>query len=72
MHVFRLTHERLLSHLRPNAKTVISAADNELLERYGAAVVECSWVRIKEVPWNKIGGSCERLRECFASTMDIC
>ena len=25
-------------------------------------MVECSWVRIKEVPWNKIGGKCERLR----------
>lgn len=47
---------------RPNAKKVVSAADNELLEQYGAAVVECSWVRIKEVPWGKIGGKCERLR----------
>lgn len=40
---------------------VVSAADKELLEQYGAAVVECSWVRIKEVPWSKIGGKCERL-----------
>ena len=31
------------------------------MEQYGAAVVECSWVRIKEVPWAKIGGKCERL-----------
>ena len=45
----------------PNAKTVLSAADRDLLEQYGAAVVECSWVRIKEVPWGKIGGKCERL-----------
>ena len=47
---------------RPNAKKVVSAADKDLLEQYGAAVVECSWVRIKEVPWGKIGGKCERLR----------
>jgi pre-rRNA-processing protein TSR3 len=46
---------------RPNAKRILSAADRELLEEYGAAVVECSWVRIKEVPWSKIGGKCERL-----------
>lgn len=45
----------------PNAKTVVSPADNELLEQFGAAVVECSWVRVKEVPWGKIGGKCERL-----------
>lgn len=42
---------------------MVSAADKELLEQYGAAVVECSWARIKEVPWAKIGGKCERLCE---------
>ncbi|KAL9105001.1 MAG: hypothetical protein Q9163_000098 [Psora crenata] len=47
--------------ISPRAKTVISRADNELLEQYGAAVVECSWLRIEEVPWGKIGGKCERL-----------
>jgi pre-rRNA-processing protein TSR3 len=31
------------------------------LEQYGAAVVECSWVRVKEIPWSQIGGKCERL-----------
>jgi pre-rRNA-processing protein TSR3 len=31
------------------------------MEQYGAAVVECSWVRIKDVPWARIGGKCERL-----------
>jgi pre-rRNA-processing protein TSR3 len=45
----------------PNAKTLVSPADKELLEQFGAAVVECSWVRVKEVPWGKIGGKCERL-----------
>lgn len=46
---------------RPNAKRVLSASDKELLEQHGAAVVECSWVRIKEVPWSRLGGKCERL-----------
>ncbi|OAX81026.1 hypothetical protein ACJ72_04636 [Emergomyces africanus] len=45
----------------PNAKRTISPADNELLEQFGVAVVECSWVRTQEVPWSKIGGRCERL-----------
>ena len=40
----------------------MSAADKELLEQYGAAVVEASWNRIDEVPFSKIGGKCERLR----------
>jgi pre-rRNA-processing protein TSR3 len=47
--------------ISPNAKKVVSPADRELLEQYGAAVVECSWVRVKEVPWTRIGGKCERL-----------
>ena len=48
--------------ISPNAKRVISPADRELMDQYGVAVVECSWVRIKDVPWKKIGGQCERLR----------
>jgi pre-rRNA-processing protein TSR3 len=40
---------------------VVSPADRELLEQYGAAVVECSWVRVQEIPWSRIGGKCERL-----------
>ncbi|BAE56980.1 unnamed protein product [Aspergillus oryzae RIB40] len=45
----------------PNAKKIISPADRDILEQYGAAVVECSWVRLKEVPFSRIGGKCERL-----------
>ncbi|EXJ88944.1 pre-rRNA-processing protein TSR3 [Capronia epimyces CBS 606.96] len=47
--------------ISPNAKRVVSPADRELLEQYGAAVVECSWVRVEEIPWSRIGGKCERL-----------
>ncbi len=47
--------------ISPNAKRTLSPADKELMEQYGAAVVECSWARVKEVPWAKIGGPCERL-----------
>ncbi|KAF2500125.1 DUF367-domain-containing protein [Lophium mytilinum] len=45
----------------PKAKKVVSGADKELLEQYGAAVVEASWNRIDEVPFGRIGGKCERL-----------
>lgn len=47
--------------ITPNGKTVVSPADTEILEEFGAAVVECSWARTAEVPWSKIGGKCERL-----------
>ncbi|KAK3385108.1 hypothetical protein B0H63DRAFT_179376 [Podospora didyma] len=47
--------------ITPNGKTLVSPADLALLEQHGAAVVECSWARTKEVQWGKVGGKCERL-----------
>ncbi|KAI9680141.1 MAG: ribosome biogenesis protein tsr3 [Trizodia sp. TS-e1964] len=47
--------------ISPNASRTISPSDKELLDQYGAAVVECSWARVKEVPFAKIGGKCERV-----------
>lgn len=47
--------------ITPNGRTVVSPADRETLDAYGAAVVECSWARVKEIQWGKVGGRCERL-----------
>jgi pre-rRNA-processing protein TSR3 len=47
--------------ISPKGKKLVSGADRELLEQFGAAVVECSWNRIDEVPFSRIGGKCERL-----------
>ena len=50
------------SFARPKAKITLSASDTGPLEQYGAAVVECSWKRVDEIPFGRIGGKCERLR----------
>ncbi|KAH8199785.1 hypothetical protein TruAng_006066 [Truncatella angustata] len=47
--------------ITPNGKHTVSPADREMIEQYGAAVVECSWARTKEINWSKVGGKCERL-----------
>lgn len=47
--------------ITPNGKHTLSPSDRPLMDTYGAAVVECSWARTKEVQWNKVGGKCERL-----------
>ncbi|KAI7111971.1 RLI and DUF367 domain protein, partial [Hortaea werneckii] len=45
----------------PKAKVLLNPSDREILEQYGAAVVEASWKRIDEVPFNRIGGPNPRL-----------
>ncbi|CUM63552.1 uncharacterized protein PRCAT00001130001 [Priceomyces carsonii] len=45
----------------PNGKSVVSPADREIVENFGSAVVECSWARLEEIPFEKIGGKHERL-----------
>lgn len=47
--------------ITPNGKKTLSPADAELLVQFGVAVVECSWARMQEIQWNKVGGKCERL-----------
>ncbi|KAJ9148699.1 Ribosome biogenesis protein TSR3 [Pleurostoma richardsiae] len=47
--------------ITPNGKRVLSPADSATMDQYGAAVVECSWARVKEIQWGKVGGKCERL-----------
>lgn len=47
--------------ISPNAKAIVSPADTPILLEHGAAVVECSWARLQEVPFSKIGGKHERL-----------
>lgn len=45
----------------PNGKGVVCPNDKQIVEESGAAVVECSWARLNEIPFNKIGGRNERL-----------
>lgn len=45
----------------PNGSGVVCPDDKSIVEEHGASVVECSWARLDEVPFNKIGGKHERL-----------
>lgn len=45
----------------PNGCGVVCPDDKSIVEEHGASVVECSWARLEEVPFNKIGGKHERL-----------
>ncbi|KDR80434.1 hypothetical protein GALMADRAFT_223316 [Galerina marginata CBS 339.88] len=52
----------------PKGKQVISPADREIILANGLAVVECSWARIDDVPFNKIASPHERLLPYLLAT----
>jgi pre-rRNA-processing protein TSR3 len=48
---------------RPKGKKPIAPCDDEIVKISGIAVVECSWARLDDVPFNKIRSPHERIRE---------
>ena len=45
----------------PQGKSVVCPNDRSIIEKMGVAVVDCSWARIDEVPFDKIKSPHERL-----------
>ncbi|KAF7428444.1 ribosome bioproteinsis protein tsr3 [Pleurotus ostreatus] len=52
----------------PKGTRVISPSDREIIENNGLAVVECSWARLEDVPFNKIASPNERLLPYLMAT----
>ncbi|KAF9051746.1 hypothetical protein BJ165DRAFT_1413728 [Panaeolus papilionaceus] len=52
----------------PKGKSVVSPADREIILAGGLAVVECSWARLDDVPFNKIASPHERLLPYLMAT----
>ncbi|WVR03820.1 hypothetical protein IAU60_000816 [Kwoniella sp. DSM 27419] len=57
--------------LTPKGKKVISPSDDEIVQMSGLAVVECSWARLDEVPFNKIKSPYERLLPFLIATNPV-
>ncbi|KAJ2904002.1 ribosome biogenesis protein tsr3, partial [Coemansia aciculifera] len=47
--------------MSPEGKQVVSRADLSIMQQYGAAMIDCSWARIDEVPFNRIKAHHNRL-----------
>ncbi|TEB20511.1 DUF367-domain-containing protein [Coprinellus micaceus] len=55
----------------PKGKMPISPADREIILNSGLAVVECSWARLDDVPFNKIASPHERLLPYLTATNPV-
>ncbi|KAI8986448.1 hypothetical protein BDB01DRAFT_720617 [Pilobolus umbonatus] len=55
----------------PIGEKVVSPSDRKIVEEYGAAVVDCSWARVDEVPFAKIKGSTDRLLPYLVATNPV-
>lgn len=49
--------------LSPKGTQSVSPSDRGIIETSGLCVVDCSWARVEEVPFDKIRSPHERLRE---------
>ena len=47
--------------LSPEAKTAVSPADREILEKSGISLIDCSWARLKEIPFRQMKAGHHRL-----------
>lgn len=41
----------------------MSPQDREIVEQFGISVVDCSWAKLDDVPFDKLRGKYERLCE---------
>ncbi|CCW62845.1 unnamed protein product [Phytomonas sp. EM1] len=57
--------------LTPSATRLVSPADREIVQQFGAAVVDCSWKELDAVPWSKMRMGAPRLLPLLISANPV-
>ncbi|GAA6059296.1 hypothetical protein JCM10212_006689 [Sporobolomyces blumeae] len=57
--------------MSPKGTQVVSPQDREIVETMGVAVVECSWARLDEIPFQKIRSPHERILPYVVATNPV-
>lgn len=57
--------------LSPMGTKCVSPEDKEIIDQYGIAVIDCSWARLNDTPFNKMRGNNPRLLPFFIATNTV-
>lgn len=71
MSIYNIIHVFSFTKCSPKGAQTVNPGDRDIVAANGAAVVECSWARLDEIPWGRIKSPHERLLPYLIATNPV-